>query len=68
MSDKSKTDLKHIEWMRVRMLSITGATIHLTTDEGPFIFEFASEAEAGSALDEWFTHNGCTLDSFNRSQ
>ena len=42
-----------IDWKRVRMFSLEGCTISLVTDSGPTVFEFASEAEARSAYEEW---------------
>lgn len=59
MLDKPKITLNEVDWMRVRMLSITGRSIHLTTEEGPLIFDFATEAEATAALHAWFIQNGC---------
>ena len=50
------------------MLSIAGANIHFITDEGPFVFEFASDAEARSALDQWFVQHGCTNESLDGSE
>ena len=64
MSDKLKIELKHIDWMKVKMLSIGGRTIHLATEEGPFVFEFATEAEAKAALQDWFLQHGCNPNSF----
>lgn len=58
MSDKIKTELRNIDWMKVRLLSLSGKVIHIGTEEGPVVFEFATEAEAKAAIEEWFIQNG----------
>ena len=54
MSDPKKLTLSDVVWDLVRMFSAQGNTVHIVTDEGPVVFEFASEAEAKRAIEKWF--------------
>ena len=54
MADAKKIVLNDVDWMRVRMLTAEGSTIHILTEEGPFEFQFATEQEARNALEQYF--------------
>lgn len=56
MSRFAREELLLVDWHSVRMLSIDGRVVHIVTEkDGARRFEFDSEAEARSAMDEWMT-------------